>query len=183
MFSVADNKCLYAIKNILDNMICKGPTCTYIDYININFCILSVVIVHLSSPSHFSFLSMSYHIHLTVLLMCLISFQMRFDKRFSFKWRDKRILRRIDSNVIFIKKTLGRNVNDYPEFEWGAFFSEEEKLFSPPPRWRHTLRHLRGRRKRILKRIDSNVKSIKKTLGETDGNHHRVFLLLQELKK
>ena len=181
MFSAADNKCLYAIKNTWQHDLQRSYL--YIDYININFCILSVVIVHLSSLSHFSFFSMSYHLHLTVLLMCLISFQMRFDKRFSFKWRDKRILRRIDSNVIFIKKTLGRNVNDYPEFEWGAFFSEEEKLFSPPPRWRHTLRHLRGRRKRILKRIDSNVKSIKKTLGETDGNHHRVFLLLQELKK
>lgn len=38
---------------------------------------------------------------------------MRFDKRFSFKWRDRRILKRIDKNVKFIKKTLGRNVNDF----------------------------------------------------------------------
>ena len=75
----------------------------------------------------------------------------------------------------------------YHEFEWGVFFSDndndKEKSFSPPPRWEHTLRHLRGWRKGILKRIDSNVRSIKKTLGETDGNNRRVFLLLQELKK
>ena len=52
------------------------------------------------------------------------------------KWRDKRILKRIDSNVKKVKKTLD---ND-----------NESELFS-----------------KFLKRIDSNVKSIQMLLGKT----------------
>ena len=51
------------------------------------------------------------------------------------KWRDKRILKRIDSNVKKVKKTID---ND-----------NESELFS-----------------KFLKRIDSNVKSIKMSLGK-----------------
>ena len=59
----------------------------------------------------------------------------KFSEIQSRKWRDKRILKRIDSNVKKVKKTLD---ND-----------NESELFS-----------------KFLKRIDSNVKSIKMTLGK-----------------
>ena len=73
---------------------------------------------------------MSSYLYLAFILMCWT-----FSEIQSRKWRDKRILKRIDSNVKKVKKTLD---ND-----------NESELFS-----------------KFLNRIDSNVESIKMTLGK-----------------
>ena len=43
------------------------------------------------------------------------------EESFSRRWKYRKILKRIDSNVKFIKKKLGRAVNKYHELEWFIF--------------------------------------------------------------
>ena len=96
----------------------------------LDFCMCSLVMNLLGLCNNLTFDSMSSYLYFAVILMCWT-----FSEIQSLRWRNKRILKRIDLNVKKVQKTLN---ND-----------NETEIFS-----------------KFLRRIDSNVNAIKMTLGK-----------------
>ena len=139
MFSDVDNKCFYSIKNNWQRQLCQKSAKfipVHMNYIYIKTLISVSVSPTITTPAFITltFYSMTSHLYFYVVLMTLMF--LTFSEMRQVGWINKRFLKRIDTKTI---KSI-ENGN--------------EESFSR--RWKY---------RKILKRIDSNVKFIKKKLG------------------